>query len=229
MFRLKLKTKKNETNQTNETKKNRMKIKEICLPSNKLFQVPFKKEQIDRYKGISNCNTYDCFFQVMTVLGLRHYSVSRKDSLKVKKKNSYGVETRDAAKYLSTIFHANIETKLIITSKVIEKYNIYKNIYIPRTPEPIHKQLFSLLDLENGYATFICGLSGTHHISGHFFIIYKENNIIYYYDQTGKSLTKDVYDIIDKKDFVGFFVYYNKSKESCLLMKDKITIDIPID
>lgn len=114
---LQFKTKKN-----NHTKKIRMRIKELCLPSNKLFQVPFKKEQIDRYKGISICITHDCFFQVMTVLGLRHYSVSRKDSLKIKKIKSKGVETRDAAKYLSTIFHANIKARAVITTKLANIY-----------------------------------------------------------------------------------------------------------
>lgn len=215
--------------QLNKTKKIRMRIKNICIPSNTLFQVPFKKEQIDRYKGISKCNTYDCFFQVMTVLGLRHYSVSRKDSLKVKKIKSRGVETVNAAKYLSTIFNANIETKLIITSKLIEKYPVYKNIYIPRTPEPIHNQLISLLDLKNGYATFICALTCIDsHVSGHFFIIYNENDTIYYYNQSSRTLTKDVYDIRDKEEFIGFFIYYNQTKESCKLIKDKITTQIPI-
>ena len=93
----------------NKTKKYRVRIKNICIPSNKLFQVPFKTEQIKRYKGISDsCITNDCFFQVMTVLGLRHYSLSRKDSLRVKKTKSSGVETRYAAVYLSLIFNATI-------------------------------------------------------------------------------------------------------------------------
>lgn len=219
----------NKTKKKENIKKIRMRIKNICIPSNTLFQVPFKKEQIDRYKGISNCITCDCFFQVMTVLGLRHYSVSRKDSLKVKKNNSYGVETRDAAKYLSTIFNANIEPKIIITTKLIDKYSIYKNIYIPRTPEPIHTQLISLLDLENGYATFICALTCIDsHVSGHFFIIYKENNTIYYYNQSSRTVTKDVYDIRDKEEFIGFFIYYNQSKESCKLIKDKLSTTISI-
>jgi hypothetical protein len=226
------KTRKKEKN---DTKKNRMRIKEICIPSNKLFQVPFKKEQIERYKGISKCNTYDCFFQVMTVLGLRHYSVSRKDSLKIQKTKSYGVEMRDAAKYLSTIFNTNIKPRHIITAELSNKYSTYKDIYIPRTREPIHIQLNSLLDLENGYATFICGLTsikGSTSVSGHFFIIYKENDTIYYYDQTSNYITKDVYKILGKdyKPFVGFFIYYNEGhhKKNCVLIKDKLTTNVPI-
>jgi hypothetical protein len=217
----------------NETKKNRMKIKDLCIPSNKVFQVPFKKEQIDRYKGINDFYTNDCFFQVMTVLGLRHYTVSKKDSLKIKKSKSYGVETRDAAKYLSTIFNATIVPKDVTTQKINDFYSNYNDIYVPRTSEPIHKQLISMLDLENGYATFICGQTcpiDSTSVSGHYFIIYKENNTIYYYDQSSDFITKDVYKILGTKHnpFIGFFIYYNESKEKCILLKDKIKIEVPI-
>ena len=233
MFLLKILTKKNQKNEKNETKKNRMKIKDICIPSNKVFQVPFKKEQIDRYKGINDFDTNDCFFQVMTVLGLRHYSVSKKDSLKIKKLKSSGVETREAAKYLSTIFNSNIVPKDVISKEISDVYSSYKDVYVPRTSEPIHKQLISMLDLKNGYATFICGQTcpiGSTNVVGHYFIIYKENDTIYYYDQSSDFITKDVYKILGtkKKPFVGFFFYYNQGQEKCMLLKDKIKIDIPI-
>ncbi len=154
----------------------------------------------------------------------------KKRFFKNKKIKSQGVETRDAAKYLSTIFNANIKPKVIITSNQIKKYPVYKKIYIPRTPDPIHEQLNSLLDLENGYATFICALTSIgSQIFGHFFIIYKENNTIYYYNQSGYATpTKDVYDITDKEGFIGFFMYYNESKESCKLIKDKLSATVPI-
>jgi len=229
MFLLKSFTKKNQ----NKTKKNRMKIKDICIPSNKVFQVPFKKEQIDRYKGINHFYTNDCFFQAMTVLGLRHYSVSKKDSLKIRKNNSYGVETRDAATYLSTIFNTTIVPKDVTTKEIYEFYSIYKDLYVPRTSEPIHKQLNSMVDLENGYATFICGQTcpvGSTSVTGHYFIIYKENDTIYYYDQCDDLITKDVYKILGTKSspFIGFFLYYNQGKKKCMLLKDQIKIDVPI-
>lgn len=230
MFLLKSFTKKNK----NKTKKNRMKIKDLCIPSNKVFQVPFKKEQIDRYKGINDFYTNDCFFQVMTVLGLRHYSVSKKDSLKIRKNNSYGIETRNAAKYLSTIFNTTIVPKNVTTKELNEFYSIYKDVYVPRTSEPIHEQLISMLDLQNGYATFICGETcpiGSTSVTGHYFIIYKENDTIYYYDQSSDFVTKNVYKILGTitAPFIGFFLYYNQGKEKCMLLKDKIKINVPID
>jgi hypothetical protein len=220
-------------NKTQKNKsQNRIKIKTLCIPSNKLFQVPFKKEQIKRYKGISSCKTNDCFFQVMTLLGLRHYSVSRKDSLKVEIRDSAGVEVRDAAKYLSTIFNANIVPKYIIKQSIGKEFPTYANIFIPRNKQPIDVQLNTYLDLENGYATFICGLFVDNKTDkspkGHFFIIYKDNEKIYYYDQSRRHNTKNIYSILNKEEFVGFFMYYNESKESCLLIKDKITTPIPV-
>lgn len=212
---------------TRKTKKYRLRIKNICIPSNKLFQVPFTKEHIQRYKGISKNITFDCYFQTITVLGLRHYTVSKRDSLNVKKKGSHGVETRDAAKYLSTIFNANIVAKCIIDKETCDNYPSYKNIYVPRTKQNIITQLHSYLDLENGYATFICGLFYNNNMYGHFFIIHKQNDEIYYYDQCSKINTKNINKIRNDK-FIGFFLYYNESKETCMLLKDKITTDIPI-
>ena len=59
------------------------------------------------------------------------------------------------------------------------------------------------------------------------FFCYKENDTFYYY-QSAKSLTKNVYDIIDKGFFDGFFIYYNESKETCNLIKDKLSATVPI-
>jgi len=200
-------------------------VKNLCLP-NKLFQVPFKKDKIKRYKGISKLKTNDCFFQAMNLLGLRNRSTARKDSLKVRKLNSRGVEIKDAAKYLALIFNANITTKIIAPKTISDMFTIYKHLFIPRTSEPIDIQLNDLLDLKNGYATFICGLyTRLSSIYGHFFIIYKHNNTIYYYDQCKKThlSVNDLY----KDKLIGVVLYYNLSK-SCMLIKSKINTEIPI-
>ena len=73
MFLLKILTNKNKKNEKNETKKNRMKIKDICIPSNKVFQVPFKKEQIDRYKGSNDFDTNDCYYHFYLKFDIHYY------------------------------------------------------------------------------------------------------------------------------------------------------------
>ena len=145
------------TKKLNKTKRlNRIRIKDICLSSNILFQIPFSFNHIERYKGISCYHAHDCFFQVMTVLGLRHYSVSKRDSRKIYNEMSRGVEVHDAAKYLSTIFGTTIRTNRINPCGILfENIKVNKNDHMT-----IIDNLFSYMTiaLKNGYATFICAV-----------------------------------------------------------------------
>jgi hypothetical protein len=253
-------------------KKTRMRIKKICLLQsfkNKLFQVPFTKEHIQRYKGISHLSTYDCFFQTMTALGLRHYSVSKKDSLRVLKADAKGVMVYDAAIYVSNLFGA-----AVITYDVIDKHKNYHE-FNPETKafqtnsEPIEKPLEDKCEkleskndlykdyesesfvntylmyylsgnhftLHDGYATFVCGVFHCENDDepdedvGHFFIIHKQNNIIYYYDQTSGINTKNINVIAKHRGgkLTACWVYENLTWErKCILKKDKLDEEIPI-
>lgn len=253
-------------------KKTRMRIKTICLLQNlknKLFQVPFTKEYIQRYKGISHLSTYDCFFQTMTALGLRHYSVSKKDSSRVLKADAKGVMVYDAAIYVSNLFGA-----AVITYNVIDKHKNF-HIFNPETKEFnksiqvseivenkaiedktekmesdkdcesesfVNKYLMYYLSgnhftLHNGYATFVCGVFHCENDDepdedvGHFFIIHKQNGIIYYYDQTSGINTKNINVLAKHRGgkLTACWVYENLTWErKCMLKKDKLAEEIPI-
>jgi len=211
----------------------RMKIKPICLLSDKCFQVPFSYENIKRYKGISNYKVPDCLYQVLTVLGLRHYSVSNKDSRKIhylEMKDVFceGVFISDAANYLSHIF----QTTITSSGEIKDESN-----------ETIYEILVKSLNLKNGYATLICGcfisnkdknLNNDYVTYGHYFIVHKQNDVIYYYDQTYRTHTKDIHRIekVRNAKMDGFFMYYNiyynqESSKNCILNKDKIAEPIP--
>ena len=216
----------------NRTKRlNRARIKNICLSSNTLFQIPFSFEQIERYKGISCHPTYDCFFQVLTVLGLRHYCVSKKDSRRIYKESSKGVEVNDAGNHLSTIFGSKIETRYINPCSLPLKN---KDVIIRlngKQQETIFQSLISEMKLENGHATFICAvfsnnISNTQY--GHFFISHKQNDILFYYDQSKKEHTTNIKKIFEFKRFIGFFAYYNRNNSTNCLIRDKLTHTIPI-
>lgn len=211
-------------------KRNRILIKNICLSSNTLFQVPFTFEQIDNYKGISQYCTCDCFFQVLSLLGLRHYYISKRDSKKIYNLSSKGVEINDAARYLSTIFGTMIETKHINPLRLSE---ISKKIPINKNDEKIiFQSLISEMKLENGYATLVCGLlynTITKMKYGHFFIIHKQNDKIYYYDQSSRIHTTDLNKLFKFKRFLGFCPYYNSKNSKACLIRDKITQKIPIN
>jgi hypothetical protein len=217
-----------------------MKIKPICLLSDKCFQVPFSYENIKRYKGISNYKVPDCFYQVLTILGLRHYSVSNQDSRKIhylEMKDIFceGVVVTDASKYLSHVFQTNITC----SERMIDQNKIDELNKINQTNDTLYENLVKSLDLKNGYATLICGsfvsnkdknLNGDYVTYGHYFIVHKQNDIIYYYDQSYKIHTKDIHRIERMRNakMDGFFMYKNEEcKNNCILNKDKIRKPIP--
>lgn len=180
-------------------KKIRMKIKNIKLAQTHLFQVPFKPEQIDRYKPISKYRCYDCLFQVLTALGLRHYKVSGQDSKKMYETQNTGVEANDAAKYLSTIFATPIKRKI---HESREK---------------------SYSKLKNGYATFVCARYAGTKVSGHYFIVYKHNDIIYCYDPyVGKNSAYDNICYQGYKNYDIYASYHNSKKSDSMLIKSKM-------
>lgn len=184
---------------TNEKKKIRMKIKHTKLAPTDLFQVPFKSEQIDRYKPISKYRWYDCLFQVLTALGLRHYKVSGQDSKKMYETQNTGVEANDAAKYLSTIFATPIKRKI---HESREK---------------------SYSKLKNGYATFVCARYAGTKCSGHYFIVYKCNDIIYCYDPVANK--NEPYKNICYQGYKKYDIYasyHNSKKSESMLIKSKM-------
>jgi hypothetical protein len=187
----------------------RMKIKNIKTAPTDLFQVPFDPEQIDRYKKISKYRCSDCLFQVLTALGLRHYTVSRKDSRKIYKEKIDGVEVQDVANYLSTIFETTIKRTIHDDTEILPYLNI-----------------------KNGYATFVCisySKKENKPQRGHFFIIYKHDRVIYCYDPCNGTNTRNINNIIDernRKKIDRYVTFHNIMKNETSLNKNKINTNI---
>lgn len=184
------------------------KSNDIILSSNRLFQVPFTE---DNYSGLTKNRCKDCLFHVLTALGLRSYSASISDSMKIYKEKIDGVEVQDVAKYLSTIFGATIKTDF-------HYFKYFKN---------------HLNDLKNGYATFVCGdfrnifLPFDYFAFGHFFIIYKKNDQIYYYDPYNDFTTQNISDFHNWHSYINICVAYcNVNECKGPLIKSKISIPI---
>ena len=196
----------NVINSKPKKKVRRMKIKHMKLAPTNLFQVPFHPEQIDRYKKISKYRCSDCLFQVLTALGLRHYTVSRKDSRKIYKEKINGVEVQDVANYLSSIFDTTITR------------NIYDDEILP------------YLNIKNGYATFVCiSYLKKDKLHGHFFIIYKHERVIYCYDPCNGTNTRNINNIIDQrntKKIDRYVTFHNILKNEISLNKNKMNIPI---
>jgi hypothetical protein len=179
--------------------KRRMNFKPIKLCPTKLFQIPFTHEHAKRYKSISNYDVGDCVLRTLTGLGVMHYSMSNQHSRNMYEKRLYtgdhGVYDDDTSQYLSKAFG----------TKIIHDY---------KRPS-----------LKNGYGTIV-GADFIEHNgkkNGHCFIMYKQNNIIYYFDPTFEKITSSINDIYkicetNKLDFVS---YYNIKRKDAVLKHNK--------
>jgi hypothetical protein len=113
------------------------------------------------------------------------------------------------------------KTNLYESESFVNKYLIY---YLSGT-----------YTLQNGYATFVCGVfkdvDDSDEEYGHFFIIYKQNDVIYYYDQSNGIHSKNI-NIIAKhrgQKLIGCWVYDHLTWDrKCILKKDKLAEEIPI-
>jgi hypothetical protein len=178
------------------------------MSSKHLFQIPFSKNQIKKYKHISDVFTMDCLFHALTALGLRHSVISYHDSMKMYKIKGDGVRVDYAGDYISSLF----DTKI----KMVE-HRPYKLSDI-------------ISKLENGYATLVCGAydHGCKNLSGHFFIIYKVNNEIYIYNP--QSRYKNLNPIAESshiKNLKCIIAYYNTNRIAAPLNKDRLNNAIP--
>jgi len=206
LYGIKFYTKSNKKNESN--KKN----KRIILSSEKLFQIPFTLKQFDKYKKLTKYKCCDCLFNVLTALKLRNYFASKVDSMKIYKEEIIGVEVKDVANYLSTIFDGNIQ---------VNYREIYPNFDI---------------DLKEGYATFVCFdfwnifLPFSYFSYGHFFIIYKKNNTIYYYDPSRckNRIRQNINDYYTWYRYSkNYITYENTLQKKGNLIKTKLSTTIP--
>jgi hypothetical protein len=179
--------------------KRRMNFKPIQLYPSKLFQISFTHEHAKRYKSISDYDVGDCVLRTLTGLGVMHYSISKQHSKNMYENKLYtgnhGVHDDDISQYLSKAFG----------TKIIHDY---------KRPS-----------LKNGYGTIV-GADFVEHNgkkNGHCFIMYKSNNMIYYFDPTFKKITSSIKDMhkiceTNKLDFVS---YYNVKRKDAVLKHKK--------
>ncbi len=174
-----------------EEKSKEEKVEEEILKTanTQLFQIPFKKKQIKtEFPRITHS-----VFNALTMMGLRQYSSSRKDSKTIKSIDSDGVYSKDIAEYFSTIFDTQVNCQMTYDEK------------------------FLYLDLKDGYATLVSvgykdDIGG---ISRYVIIIYKHKGVIYYYKPTGKINTTNINKILESDDithFENYECFYTDSK-----------------
>lgn len=183
--------------------------KPMIMAKSKLFQIPFTKNQIKNYKGISKNHVGDCVIQALTVLRLRDKKVSSEDSKRMYqmyKGTNDGVYDKDISNYISTIFNTKITLNM--------------------TP------IFDLSSLKDGYATILAVGYKTkrqRRLDGHCFISYKENDVVYFYDPPSRKITCNINDIMmlcKTKKFNNYTFFYNVKLKEATLNINKIVAPI---
>ena len=147
-----------------------------------MFQVSYKNpQQFLKYQGANDPDKYperDCLIQSLFSLGLRDIQKAKEDSRKIFSTKK-GVNPKKTIKYIKEIFDIDKENIVFKVNKIksyreIEDFldkNLYNN----------HASILSI-----GYRKKETG----EHTHGHALIVYKENNILHFFDPQIKAQNK---------------------------------------
>jgi hypothetical protein len=145
-----------------------------------MFQVNYKDVgQFLNYENLHNNPKLDCFFQSIFSLGLHDVKMAKKHSFQVNKKGRSGVNSNDVKLFIKNAFE--------LTDDEIVEFYIYNNNNSKITGKKINNIFKN--HLKNGYATviFVKRLVDNGLIAGHYLVMYKYNNKIYFFDPQKKT------------------------------------------
>jgi len=192
----------------------------VKLLGNKyLFQVSFTNpDQFTNYKKITGSEKtgYECFIQTLFSLGLRDRKAAKDDLHQIKIHNIGGIPFTKAAKYFENSFGLNPGQIKHDWLKKVFKHDEFKN-YVSST---LKRQL------ENNHATIITISIVNRTVEnskgvGHYIIVYKYNNILYYFDPQDNTTTTDPNNILENKQYYirsyGSFQTYKVLKSTDLV------------
>jgi len=172
----------------------------ILLKNRVLFQIPFQENQFENYENLSSHPETDCFFQTVCSLGLRNPEVSRRESDAINQNKDYLVKYTEAEKYLSTSF--GIKRKNICFTKCF--------IENKRTCQK-EMNAFFMKRLQNNHATILTvDLKTKKDWWGHYMVVYKTNDKIFFFDPQSKGFYKDV--LINNQNIYTVLSFYGSIK-----------------
>jgi hypothetical protein len=152
----------------------------MLLEKNKLFQVSIDIDQFKDYVNISNIpdGKYDCVIQSLFSLGLRDVKKAKRESLEINENLKRGIVPSIIAKYLTSSFG-------LPDNSIVSKTLNIRNSRLELADEEIIE--FFNKNLLNNHATFfnpVFEYEGKKY--GHAMIIYKDNDVIYYFNPQNK-------------------------------------------
>lgn len=195
-----------------------------------LFQIPFQYNQFENYQNLSSHPETDCFFQTICSLGLRNDELSKKESEIINQCVNHLVKYTEAEKYLSTSF--GIKRKNVCFTKCL--------IENKRTCQK-EMNVFFMKRLQNNHATILTvDLKTKKDWWGHYMVVYKTNDTIFFFDPQSKGFYKDVlvnnpniYTVLSfygciKITGFGYFKIKNVNK-SLKLLRDDCPVEYHIE
>ena len=184
-----------------------------------LFQVNYNDvSQFFNYENLHNNPKIDCFFQTIFSLGLRDLKISKKNSNQINKNGTVGVDSNEVKLFIKNAFNLTDEER--VTFYLYKMSNSVK--HKKRSSEFISRKICNKFydKLKDGYATiiYVQRLHNNDTISGHFMIMYKYKNQIYFFDPqkknkknvTGIFTSTNIQDVlIDRSGDIGYFTIDN--------------------
>jgi len=192
-----------------------------------LFQVNYNDvEQFLNYENLHHNPKIDCFFQTIFSLGLQDVKNLKKYSRQVNKHGKSGVDSNNIKLFIKDAFG--------LTDDEPVEFSIYQMTnhanHSKRSSEVISKKIHKKFNanLKNGYATIIYveRLYNNNTKSGHYIVMYKYNNQIYFFDPQKKTrknvngifTSTNIQDVlIDRSGNIGYFTIDNLKSPKPLL------------
>jgi hypothetical protein len=186
---------------------------------NVLFQVNYNDvNQFVNYENLHNNPKIDCLLQSIFSLGLQDIKVSKKQSSQVNKYGKNGVQSDEVELFIKDAF--DLKDDELVKFKVNKMRDNVK--HVNRTLQVINNKIHRIFynHLKNGYATvlYVERIYNDGRISGHYIVMYKYDNQLYFFDPQKKSnknvngvfTSTNIHEVLGSKSGnIGYFMIDN--------------------
>ena len=185
-----------------------------------MFQVNYNDvSQFTNHVNLSHSPLIDCFFQSIFSLGLRDVTMAKNDAENINTKGIAGVDTGEVEIFIKNAFN-------LAPNEYIQFRMSHLDYYIKqkKSQEFINRIIQIRLgnELKDGYATVLYVeryISENGNTGGHYIVVYKYNNTIYFFDPQKNSRyntlkggfnSTNIYEVLDTEIlYYGIFTVYN--------------------
>jgi superfamily II DNA helicase RecQ len=195
---------------------------------NVMFQVNYNDvSQFTNHVNLSHNPRIDCFFQSIFSLGLRDVKMAKHESTNININGKVGVDTDEIKLFIKNAFDLAPNEYVKTDFYRLDDYIIRRK----KSRDFLNKLITNNFRrrLKDGYASviYVERLYNNGMRNGHFIIVYRHNNIIYYFDPQknikdtkakGAFNSTDIYEVLDTGIIMfGTFTVYNLKSPKLLV------------